>query len=296
MSSETNQRALAEFEAGRYREARELAMGGLADRPDDVELLKLAGRCGVELGRDDAVAQLERATELAPNDADAWHALGEALATEGRNDEAGAAFRKAVELDPDDQVALTHLGHTSFASGRDEEGVNYLAQVVEQQRGRSTAAISLVDMYRTLGQPEQALVQARRIVDAAPDDVMATLDVAELSLAVGELDEAMAAFRRLRELDETAGNEIYQLHGMIQVELRREDWNSALQLAQEAMAADRQGLTNDVAAFLEAEISGPGEDPAPTRAEVDAGLEASMARYRGLHADDRRLATDDLLG
>jgi Flp pilus assembly protein TadD len=296
MSPEAHQQALADFDAGRFRESREAAIGGLAESPDDVELLKLAGRSGVELGRDDAVGQLERATQLAPGDADAWHALGEALATEGRNEEAGAAFRKAVELDPDDQVALSHLGHTSYATGRGEDAVDILSQVVEQQRGRSTAAISLVDMYRTLGQPDQALVQARRIVEAAPDDVMATLDVAELSLAVGELDEAMAAFRRLRELDETAGNEIYQLHGMIQVELRREDWNSALQLAREAMAADRQGLTNDVAAFLEAQISGPGEEPAPTRAEVDAGLEASMARYRGLHADDRRLATDDLLG
>jgi Flp pilus assembly protein TadD len=296
MSGEFHQRALAEFEAGRYRESQEAAIAGLDQQPDDVELLKLAGRSGVELDLDDAVAQLQRATELAPQDADAWHHLGEALAADGRMPEANEAFRQAVELNPDDQVALTHLGHTSFATGRDEDAVAYLSQAADQQRGASTAAISLVDMYRTLGQNEEALSHARRIAEAAPDDLLAVLDVAELSLSVGELDEAMTAFGRLRELDDVPGHEVYPLHGMIQVEMRRENWNEARRLAQQAAAVDQQGLTADVVAFVEAQIAGPADQPPPTREEVDAGLAASLAHYRRMHAEDRRLAAEDLLG
>ena len=146
-------------QAGAHREA---AISGPRRRspagaPDDVELLVLAGRAGVELDAEDATEQLRRATELAPEHADAWHYLGEALATEGRTDEADDAFRRAVELNPADQVALSHLGHTSAATGREEEAVGYLSQAAQSMRGASTAAISLVDMYRTLGHYEEAL-------------------------------------------------------------------------------------------------------------------------------------------
>jgi Flp pilus assembly protein TadD len=290
------QQARTHLEAGDFRKSHEAALAGLATAPDDAELLQLAGRAGLELDSDDAVDQLERATQLAPNSAEAWHYLGEALATEGRMTEANDAFRRAVELDPDDQVALTHLGHTSYATGRDEDAVSYLAQAAERTRGASTAAISLVDMYRTLGQHDEALAQARRIAEAEPDDVMAALDVAELSVTVGQLDEAIAAFGRLRELDDVPGHEAYPLHGMIQAEMRRENWDRALELAREASTIDPQGRTTDVITFLEAETSGPGEEPVPSLDDVEAALSASLGEYRRMHADDRRLAGEDLVG
>jgi tetratricopeptide (TPR) repeat protein len=296
------QRADAHLQAGEYRESREAALAGLAGAGDDVELLVLAGRAGVELDADDATEQLRRATELAPEHADAWHYLGEALAAEGSIDEAGAAFRRAVELNPADQVALSHLGHTTAASGNQQEAVTYLSQAAQSMGRASTASISLVDMYRTLGQHEEALAQARRIAEAEPDDVMTALDVAELSLAVEQLDESVAAFQRLRELDDVPGHEVYPLLGMVEVEMAREQWQRALELAREASGRDAQGRTADVVAFLEVAAGvpreGEGEEqaPAPTREQVDAALELSLSEYRRMHADDRRLASEDLLG
>jgi len=293
--SEAAQRADAHLQAGEYRESREAALAGLAATPDDVELLVLAGRAGVELDAEDATDQLRRATELQPEHADAWHHLGEALATEGRMDEAGEAFRRAVELNPADQVALSHLGHTAAATGREEEAVGYLSQAAESFRGASTAAISLVDMYRTLGHHEEALAQAQRIAEAEPEDLVAMLDVAELSLEVGRLDEAVAAFERLRELDDVPGHEAYPLRGVLAAEIRRGDWARALDLAREVGLSDAQGRAVNVIAFLQAQSGEPAEQ-APTREEVDAALAASLAEYRRMHADDRRLASDDLLG
>ncbi len=287
------QRARAELQAGAFRASREAALEGLAQEPENVELLVLAGRAGVELDADDATDQLRRATELAPEEADAWHYLGEALATEGSMDAAGEAFRRAVELNPADQVALSHLGHTSAATGNQQEAVGYLSQAAQSMGRASTASISLVDMYRTLGQHEQALAQARMLAEAEPDDVLAGLDVAELSLEVGELDEALAAFARLRELDDVPGHETYPLHGMIKVELRRESPQRALELAREAAGADTQGRSVGIVAFLDADSD--VEDP-PTREEVDRALDASLSEYRRMHADDRRLSAEDLLG
>jgi tetratricopeptide (TPR) repeat protein len=287
--------ARAQLEAGEYRPALETAVTALAGAPDDVELLVLAGRAGVELDSPEATGQLRRATELAPQDAGAWHHLGEALAADGETAEADAAFRRAVELDPDDQIALTHLGHTSLAAGRDQEGVGYLARAAESLHGASTASISLVDMYRTFGQFEEALAQARRIFEAAPEDVLALLDVAELSLATGAFEEALAAFDRLRELDDVPGHEAYPIHGLLAVEIRRAGWERAKGLALQAAAIDPQGLSTDVTAFLEAQTGNPGEEPAPTGAEVEAALSGSLSEYRRMHADDRRLNVGDLL-
>jgi tetratricopeptide (TPR) repeat protein len=278
------------------------AREGLNSAPDDVELLVLAGRAGVELDSEDAVAHLRRATELAPEYAGAWHHLGEALAAEGAMDDAEAAFRRAVELDPDDQLALTHLGHTALAAGRRDEGVGFLARAADLAHAASSASISLVDMYRSFGQYEDALVQARRIVESAPEDRLAWLDVAELSLQTGQLDEASGAFERLRELDEVPGHEAYPLHGMIQVELARERWERAGDLVAQAAAIDPHGLSTVLAGFLrERTGEAVAEDgdalvPAPTRDEVAGALTGSLGDYRRMLADDRLLRGGDLVG
>ena len=289
--------ARARFDAGEYREAREAALTALAGQPDDADLLRLAGRAGVELGADDAVEQLQKVAELRPDDATAWSDLGDALATEGRDDEAAAAFRRTLELKPDDELALTNLGHAAHASGKDDDAVAYLSQAAERTAGASTAAISLVDMYRTLGQFEEALAAARKVADAEPGDVAAALDVADLSLTVGQLDEAAKAFQRVREIEDLPDHEVHALHGLIAVEVRRESWARALELAREALALDRYGRTNDVCAFLEAQLGeGEAEEAPPTGEEIDTALSTSLTEHRRLHGEDRRLEVGDLGG
>jgi Flp pilus assembly protein TadD len=297
-STEADARATARsyFDAADYGESLKAALAGLGSAPDDVELLVIAGRAEVELDSADAVEHLRRATELAPGDAPSWHHLGEALAAEGQMTEADAAFRKAVEIDPDDQVALTHLGHTALAAGRSDEGVGHLARAADIAHGASTAAISLVDMYRSFGQFEDALVQARRLAGSAQEDVLAWLDVAELSLALSELDESRSAWERVRELDEIPGHESYPLHGLIQVELHREDFGRARELVTDVAAIEPQGLSTEVAAFLDAKLGEATDGQPPTRDEIDSALSASLSEYRRMLADDRRLAAGDTVG
>jgi Flp pilus assembly protein TadD len=291
---EIRERARAHFEADEFEASLEAALEGLASAPEDPELLLLAGQASVEVDDPEAVARLRRLTELKPDDARGWHSLGEALAAEGSTAEAGDAFRKAVELDPEDQVALSHLGHTSLATGKDEEGMQYLRQAAESVHGASTAAISLVDMYRTFGQHEQALAQAQKLAEADPDDVVARLDVAELSLQTGDLDAARASFERLRELDDVPEHEVYPLHGMIQVEIRRERWDEAHALLGQAAAIDPRGLSTDVAAFVSRQRGEDAEEPVPTREEVESSLQMSLAEYRRMH--DRRVGIGEILG
>jgi Flp pilus assembly protein TadD len=282
------------FDAADYDACLRAAREGLSTAPDDVDLLVLAGRAGVELDAPDAVEQLQRATELAPENPSAWHHLGESLAAEGRMEEADAAFRRTVELDPSDQVALSNLGHTALAAGRSEEGADFLSRAADIAHAASTAAISLVDMYRSFGQYENALAQAQKLVEAVPDDMLSWLDVAELSLQVGRLDDARAAFEQLRDLEDVPGQEAYPLHGMIQVEIRRAQWDRAKELAAQAGAIDQHGLTTDIATFLDAQGSDAPAEEALSVADVDGALAASLTTYRKMLADNRRLAPEAL--
>jgi tetratricopeptide (TPR) repeat protein len=291
------EKARAEFEAERFGKAHDEAVAGLADSPDDVELLRLAGRAGVEAGSDDAVDHLRKVTELEPDSAEAWRDLADALAAEGRTDEAKDAFRKVLDVEPDDEVALTALGHTAFQQGERDEGVSILERVASQVPGASTAAISLVDMYRVLGQPSEALAAARKVALASPDRPLAQLDVAELALETDELEEAADAFGRLRELLEQPEGQVAAIQGAIKVELVRHQPDRALELAREASAIDTVGRTAGVLAYLEAEV-GAEETPAeavargatmvfmqaqeapPTRNEAEALLNATLADLR----------------
>lgn len=303
--------ARAQLDAGDFARARETASAGLTSTPDDADLLRVAGLAGLELQAEDAVDQLRRVTELRPDDAEAWHELGDALATEGRSEEATEAFRRALDLNPDDEVAMTHLGHTAFQTGQGDEGVKLLERAADRISGNSTAAISLVEMYRSLGQPEEALAQAVKVFEADPDDRLYALDVAELSLETGKLDEAVTAFGRLREIVDSEEEEVCALHGMILVELERGDAGRALELAREALAIDAVGRTTGVVAHLEVET---GSDPTageprdasaahiagqgvpPSRQEVEEALRGSLRMLRRSSAEDRGYLGEEPLG
>lgn len=309
MSQAALEQARAHFEAGELRECHEVASGALASRPDDVELLRLAGRAGVELGTSDAVERLQRVTDLRPDEAESWRDLGDALAAEGRVEDASQAFRKAVDLEPNDEISLTALGHSAYAEGRGDDAVELLERAAERGGAGSTAVISLVDVYRALGKHDDALGAAERLAEAAPHDVLAQLDVAELSLRAGRLDRASEAFERIRAGGELPDDELYALHGLIAVELERGDAERARELAREAKAIDGLGRTTGVLAHLEAEAGTAVSDlPAdasatfiaavetpPSREEVIAALEESLRELRRLHAGDSRLSAEDVL-
>jgi tetratricopeptide (TPR) repeat protein len=291
------EQARSHFEAGEFGSARAAALEGLAAAPDDVELLRLAGRAGVETGADDAVDQLRAVAERRPDAAESWRDLADALAAEGRTDEANDAFRRVLDIDPEDEVALTALGHTAFEAGKRDEAVSMLEQVAGRATGASTAAISLVDMYRMVGRPEEALAAARRVAEADPENRLAALDVAELTLATDRLDEAADAFAWLRQIVDLPEDEVGALHGMIKVELARGDEPAALDLARQAAAIDTVGRTTGVLAHLQTEL---GEEPAeespvargqsaafvqalelpPTREEVEKLIDATLADLR----------------
>lgn len=74
----------------------------------------------------EAMAQFELASRLAPGNAEAWSNLGVALEAVGRWDEAGVAYRKALEIEPGNSkirknVALYNEFYASYVAVEDAE-------------------------------------------------------------------------------------------------------------------------------------------------------------------------------
>jgi tetratricopeptide (TPR) repeat protein len=288
VTDDTYQQALAFFNAGNYRRCHDLVQQALAAEPDRADLLKLAGRCSMELNLDDAVEILQRAVTLRPDDVDGWQALGDALVDEGRTAEAADALRRAVTLRPNDVDGLIDLAHTLLALGDLDEAIAHLTRAAELEPGSLPILRSLVDMHRRADHLQEALDVATHITELQPDDVLATMDVADLNLDLGNLDLAVRAYHRLREIDQGMGlddHEVYAYHGMIRAEMARERWRRVLDLAVDATRVDRFGLTTDALAFAVAQVFGSSDRPTLTRSEVEAALAAEQAEHRRLHTE-----------
>jgi tetratricopeptide (TPR) repeat protein len=277
--------AQARFDNGDFQAARDLAEQGLAESPQDVSLLRLAGKSGAELTIPDSSSFLRKAVELDPENADAWRELGDALLSEDELKDAVGAFRQAVELRPNDVAALVQLAHTAYASGAPEDAIGAIRQAVERDPQSLGARRALLEIYRAARRPEEALAAAEELAESDPNDTLAALDVAELYLTLDHPVDASAAFARLRRIDDEPDHEVYAVHGMIEAEIRRQRWRRALDLSIEATRIDRLGRTTDVLAYVVAQVFGPADRPAPTREEVDEALASSRAEHRRLHEE-----------
>jgi tetratricopeptide (TPR) repeat protein len=307
------ERAEEHFARRDYRASHEAALEGLSADPDDLDALRLAGRSGVEIEAEDAVAQLQRVAELVPDDIAAWRDLGDALAAEGRTAEAEAAWKKLAELRPDDSTVLTSLGHAALAAGHTDEAAERLTAAAQADTRNLSASMSLVDVYRDMGQPTQALDIARRIWDTDKESILAGLDVAELSAATGDYETADKAYDRLLELDDE-GHEAFIRYGQLAVALKREQWiqasalaSSAARLEQSArsqrllayfadraISFDRNSTSPDLGAALLASQSGvfalpnldQGPPEVPSLDEVERLLDDARFEHRRIHIEE----------
>ena len=277
--------ALALFNGGDFRAARDLALQGLADEPKDVNLLRLAGRSSTELDMADAATYLEQAVDLEPENVDAWRELAEAFLVQDRLTDAMGAIQQALELRPDDVSGLIDLGHGALVAGRTDEAIGHLARAVERDPGSVPARRALLEVLRAAGRNDEALKAAQQLLQLEPDDVLTTIDAAELNLTLGRSQDAVLEYQRLLTIDDEPEHEVYAYHGMIQAEIKRDQWRRALDLAIEATRVDRYGRTTDLLAYVVTQVFGTADRPAPTRAEVDAALAASQSEHRRLHSE-----------
>ncbi len=118
--------AIAYWKSGRVEPAKTVLQGGLKDRPNAVEFLRLLAAIAID-EKNAAQATIiegqlselgERAPELSYN-------VGVLLRDAGKHEDAAQAFERALENRPDFGEALLNLGHAMKALGREGKAAEY---------------------------------------------------------------------------------------------------------------------------------------------------------------------------
>jgi len=131
------QRALTLFNHRKYQECFEVIAPYVQQNPTSAAGHKLLGMDEYMLGRPrDALLELQRATELAPNDAEAFYYLGRLHFTADNAVAALGAFHRAIELDPSSVRAYNHLGQSYEALNRPEDAERVYRKAIEIDQGQ----------------------------------------------------------------------------------------------------------------------------------------------------------------
>jgi tetratricopeptide (TPR) repeat protein len=258
----------------------------LAGRGDLYVSLARFARTQLDFPR--AIAFLERAIALSPNNIAAHKALGRAYIEEGREDEGYAELVIALMLGPADEATRLELGRVHLSAGR-------AAQAIDMLERTAAGDVAKRDAVRTLGEAllragrtaegESRLRESERLQAEATDEERRARNAATLSLQ---------AEVRMTERDYTGAIDLWRQV----IAMKRGSASTHLRLADALTAARRlneaaQGY--QTAASLGAGLDvhrrladvydalGRGEDAARERASYSA-RQLEELRQRGAGA------------
>ena len=190
--------AFEHHRAGRYALAEQGYRDILVVTPDHVDSLHLWGLLAAQTGNGRAaVAALERASVLQPNDPAILNSLGLALKSVGRIEQAAACHRQALALRPNDAN-----GHNCLAvllqsqAGGLAEAIEHYRQALACEPGLVDAAYNLGTALQQQGNGDQAILWYRRVLDHSPDHAEAHNNWGNILHARGAFDEALAHYRQ----------------------------------------------------------------------------------------------------
>ena len=155
MTQGERDRALGLVQRGDFEVALPLLNSLLSDNPDDHNLYYLAGQCLRQMNRiSEAIPLLKRSTELEPESAPYWLALGIALQLIEDFEGAVEALRAAIKIDANYVTAINSLALTRKKMGELDKalddydtGVTVLAQEIVRgfNNSRSSPILKHVD-------------------------------------------------------------------------------------------------------------------------------------------------------
>ncbi len=168
----------------RYGEAEKemtVIIDALGEEPEDDawRYFIARGAALLELDRwSEAEADLERAVEIAPEEATTLNYLGYSWAERGENlEKAFDLIEKAVELEPSSGAITDSLGWAHYQRGDYEEAVGHLEKAASMEPSDATITDHLGDVYWRLGRKIEARYQWRRALELeAPDKLRAAVE------------------------------------------------------------------------------------------------------------------------
>jgi tetratricopeptide (TPR) repeat protein len=255
---------VALLDAGRYDEAEVRAGQLLGQHPGAGILWKILSVAQLRQGKD-ALAALQKATELMSGDAEAHSNLGSALHGQGRWADALASLRRALGLRPDDVGALVEAADSLKELGQVTDAITVYQQALRLERRQPDALNKLGNALMQIGQHQEAITAYRLALDFMPDSAQINFNLANAQRQFGQFEQSVVSSRAAIALDARLALAHNNL-GLALAGLERRD---------EAVASFREALAID-----------PYNDEARYRlGELSAGGPMSEDEGNGLHGD-----------
>lgn len=192
----------------------------------DCRRLSRQGVGAMERGRlQDAESLLAKAVTACPSDAEAHRNYAEALWRRGAKPEAIAQLEEAGRLAPEDISISVRLAEMCLAAGRLEPAWQNAEHALELDLKQPRAWAVRGGVLRATGRPREALADDLRALGYAPKDRDILLEVAELYRELNQPDRALQTLQALAETY-SSGEEpgrVQHLMGLAYVALQRYD-------------------------------------------------------------------------
>ena len=193
------------FNQQRYMEAGLMARSMTENFPRFGFGWKVLGAAANRVGRSaEALASLQKAAALSPDDEDAHYNLGSALHNLGQTDEAANSYRRALALKPDYVEAHNNLGNTLKDMGRLDEAAASYRRALHIRPDYAEAHCNLGNTLNELGLSDEAEASLRRALQIRPDFVEALNSLALLLNAQGDPATALNIIFHSLHFRETA--------------------------------------------------------------------------------------------
>ncbi|MDR3481927.1 MAG: tetratricopeptide repeat protein [Burkholderiaceae bacterium] len=184
------------FNAGRYVEVESRARALVARYPGYGLGWKVLGTVQKAQGKD-ALAALQQAARLFPDDAETHNNLGVTLLDLGRLADAAASLRRALAIKPDYGDAHYNLGNTLYALGEGEDAVASYRRALQLKVNYVEAHCNLGIALHKLGQFEGAVASFLKALEIQPNLGAAHhVNLGNALKGLGRFDEAAASYRR----------------------------------------------------------------------------------------------------
>jgi tetratricopeptide (TPR) repeat protein len=175
-----------------------LLQHALRIEPNDPQTLDILGDAFTAEGDLDAAIDVYgRAIRAMPRNAKLHSKLGVALNDSGRHDAAIAAYREAIVLDPQAAQTYFNLGVALTDAGRRVEAIEAYQQAIARRPNDAAAYVNIGGLYREGGQIERAIEAFRAAVRADRRHVIARF---QLAACLHDSDEHEPALEFMREV------------------------------------------------------------------------------------------------
>jgi tetratricopeptide (TPR) repeat protein len=216
---QTVRKVVATLEASNQAEAVRLARYALSEGLEHPLFLNLRAFWLESRGRlEEALADLQRARELAPDDVPVLNALGLVLARLNRHVEATRVFEAAIERAPDFSPAYFNHAWTCATWGETDRARKSYLRAAELEAGNPKSAESLsrlATIAAQQGKPDESRDFARRALALNPTHTMAQIDCARADVRTGAYDAAEPELQKILAYPSLTALERYEAMGAL---------------------------------------------------------------------------------